>query len=179
MLKIYDDKSPFLRMICPDVSMPYTQEDKDTLKQMTEYLKMSQDDKYALDNHIQAGIGLAAPQIGIAKRMFAIYLIDGDKTFQFGLINPKIIRTSVKKCFLRGGEGCLSVPIKHQGNVARYYKSVFTGYDALTDKEVTISAYGYLSIAMQHENDHLDGILYYDHISSNNPLWVEPGAIEI
>lgn len=179
MLQILDDKHKCLRQKCEEVKMPISDEDRDLLLEMVDYLKLSQDDEYAQKHNIKPGVGLAAPQIGVTKRMFAIYLNDGRAIRQFGLVNPKILRTSVKKCYLSGGEGCLSVPHDHRGYVPRYYKVVISGYDVLTKEDITLTAYGYLAIALQHEYDHLDGILYYDHIDKKNPFKVEPGSVEI
>jgi peptide deformylase len=179
MLKIFDDTDKILRTKCQEVNLPYSEEDKNLLKEMVNYLKMSQDDEYAKANNIRAGIGLAAPQVGVAKRMFAIYMEDGGQLYQYALINPKILRTSLKRAYLQGGEGCLSVPVQHEGLVMRYYKIVMSAYDVLQEKDVVITAYGYVAIAIQHEYDHLDGILYYDHINKSNPFKTDLGAVEV
>jgi peptide deformylase len=179
MLKIYDDKQKILRTVCNEVSFPYSEEDKKTLKDMVEYLKKSQDEEYAKAHQIRSGIGLAAPQIGLDKRMFAICLDDNGEHREYGLINPKILRTSVKRSYLAGGEGCLSVNEEHQGLVMRYYKVVMQAYDALQDKDITITAYGYLAIALQHEYDHLDGVLFYDRINKRDPFHKDLGAVEV
>ena len=52
-------------------------------------------------------------------------------------------------------------------------------YDVVTDSTITLQAYGYLAIALQHEYDHLEGILFYDRINKKDPFKVEFGAIEI
>jgi peptide deformylase len=177
MLDILDDTHRILRAKCTPVPSPYTEEDKAKLKEMAEYLRLSQDEEYAKKNNVRAGVGLAAPQIGLDKRMFAIYLTDGDKTYQYGLINPQIVRTSVKRAYLQGGEGCLSVPEPHEGLVMRYYKVVMTAFDVFQDKEITVTAYGYLAIALQHEYDHLDGVLFYDHIDKKDPYKIDLNAV--
>lgn len=179
MLHIYDDTHPVLREKAKEVTYPYSKEDISTLKEMVDFLIKSQDDDYAKKHNIKAGVGLAAPQIGISKRMFAVYIKDEDQVYKYGLINPVILRTSVKKSYLSGGEGCLSVPTAHPGLVMRYYKTVIQGYDVFQEKDITITAYGYLSICIQHEYDHLDGILYYDHIDKKNPTKKDFGAVEI
>jgi len=179
LFKIYTDKNPVLRKKCEDFKQPFLDEDKKLLKSMVEYLKLSQNDEYAKKYTLEPGVGLALPQIGISKRGFAIYLTDKNVTYQYGFINPKILRTSVKQCYLTGGEGCLSVPNKHQGNVIRYNKVVLSGYDVFQDKEIEITAYGYLAICIQHEYDHLDGILYYDRINKKDPFKVDDNIIAI
>ena len=61
----------------------------------------------------------------------------------------------------------------------RYNKVVMEAYDVVTDSTITLQAYGYLAIALQHEYDHLEGILFYDRINKKDPFKVEFGAIEI
>ena len=136
---------------------------------MVSYLKKSQDEKYCQKHHIRAGVGLAAPQIGVNKRMFAIYYTKEDEVVEYGLVNPKIIQNSMKKVALKGGEGCLSVDEDHSGFVYRYDKIVMKAYDVVSKKEVLIKAKGYDAIVLQHEYDHLDGILYYDRINKKEP----------
>ena len=136
---------------------------------MVSYLKKSQDKKYCQKHHIRAGVGLAAPQIGVNKRMFAIYYTKEDEVVEYGLVNPKIIQNSMKKVALKGGEGCLSVDEDHSGFVYRYDKIVMKAYDVVSQKEVLIKAKGYDAIVLQHEYDHLDGILYYDRINKKEP----------
>ena len=143
---------------------------------MVDYLIKSQDEEYAKKHNIRAGVGLAAPQIGINKRMFAIYYENEEEKIQYALINPKIIQNSIKKVALASGEGCLSVDNDHPGYVYRYDKIIIKGYDAITDKEVTITARGYDAIVLQHEYDHLDGILYYDRINKDNPTLEIPNS---
>ncbi|MPN10829.1 Peptide deformylase 2 [bioreactor metagenome] len=108
-IKIVKDNKPSLRKPCSVVDLPLTKEDSELLKNMTEYLKLSQDEEYAKKHSIRAGVGLAAPQVGVNKRMFVVYLKDEDKLIHLELVNPKITELSVKMCSLKGGEGCLSV----------------------------------------------------------------------
>ena len=168
--KIVKDSNPIMRKKSLPVEMPLSSETKETLDWMLDYLKKSQDAEYAEKHHIRAGVGLAAIQIGLLKRMFVVYLNQGeDDIFQVQLVNPKIIETSLKKCAIESGEGCLSVDKDHAGLVHRYYKIKMTGYDAITEQDVVITASGYLAVVLQHEYDHLDGKFYYDRIDKNNP----------
>lgn len=114
-----------------------------------------------------AGIGLAAPQIGVSKRIVVIDVEqeDDDNGVRQGnplfLVNPEIIwRSDEKVC---GEEGCLSVP-KQRAEVERFaqVKVRYWDYDG---KEQEILGDGLLAICLQHELDHLDGILYIDRIS--------------
>ena len=167
--KIFKDSNPIMRKKSLPVTMPLSKEDKDTLDFMLDYLKKSQDDEYAKKHNIRAGVGIAAIQIGLLKRMFVIYYPKDENTVvQYQLVNPKVLESSVKKCALKNGEGCLSVDKDHPGLVHRSYRIKLEAYDALTDKNITITAYGYDAIVLQHEYDHLDGLFYYDRIDKNN-----------
>ena len=169
-LKIVKDTNPIMRKRSEPVSMPLTKEDKELLDSMIEYLKKSQDDEYAKKHNIRAGVGMAAIQTGVLKRMFVIYYPKNEEeVVQYQLVNPKIIEESIKKCALEAGEGCLSVDEDHKGLVHRHYKIVMKAYDALQDKDITITAKGYDAVVLQHEYDHLDGMFYYDRIDKNNP----------
>ena len=169
-LKIIKDSNPIMRKRSLPVELPLSNKDKETLDEMLEYLKRSQDEEYAKKHNIQAGVGMAAIQIGLLKRMFVIYYQTEDGPVQYQLVNPQIIETSIKKCALEGGEGCLSVPDHHEGLVHRYYKIKMKAYDALTDENIIISAMGYDAIVLQHEYDHLDGKFYYDRINPTRPM---------
>ena len=167
--KIFKDSNPIMRKRSLPVEMPLSQEDKETLDFMLDYLKKSQDEEYAKKHNIRAGVGLAAIQIGILKRMFVIYYpINEEEYIQYQLVNPKLIETSIKKCALEAGEGCLSVDKDHPGLVHRHYKIKLEAFDALTNKDIVITATGYNAIVLQHEYDHLDGKFYYDRIDNNN-----------
>lgn len=168
--KIIKDNNNIMRKKSLPVELPLSSETKEALDWMLDYLKKSQDAEYAEKHHIRAGVGLAGIQIGLLKRMFVVYLDQGDgEIFQVQLVNPRIIETSLKKCAIQGGEGCLSVDKDHKGLVHRYYKIKMVGYDALTGEDVMITASGYLAVVLQHEYDHLDGKFYYDRIDPKNP----------
>lgn len=170
IFKIIDDKQKVLHTTCEPVELPVSDDIRNKLLEMVEYLKNSQDEEFAEKNNIRSGVGLAAPQIGILKRFFAIYYVNSEnEVIQYGLVNPKIVSCSVKKCALASGEGCLSVKQDHDGLVYRYYKIVLKAFDVIQNKEITISAKGYDAIVLQHEFDHLNGILYYDRINKDHP----------
>ena len=168
---IIDDSNPLIRKKSEEVSFPLSKEDEKTINDLITYLDMSQDEELAEKYHLQPGVGIAAPQIGVLKKMFVIKAIDEkNRLHHYALINPKLISNSIAYCYLKNGEGCLSVPKSHQGFVKRYYKVKIKGYDYLTKKDVVISAKEYIAIVLQHEYDHLFGILYYDHINKTNPF---------
>ncbi len=180
ILKIVKDNNSLLRKKSIEVNMPLSKEDKDTLLSMLNYLKNSQDEKYREEHkEVREGIGLAAPQIGMLKRMLVIHFFDGEEEITHALVNPVIISNSVRKCVLSSGEGCLSVDKHHEGYVYRDYKIKVKAYDAIKEKEEIITAVGIESIVLQHEIDHLNGILYYDRINKMNPNFVPDDFIKI
>lgn len=171
-IKLVKDHNPLMRKRSQEVALPLSKEDRDIIDSMFEYIKKSQDREYSKKHNIRPGVGLAAVQIGVLKRMFVVYL-DEENAFQ--IVNPKIIESSIKKAALENGEGCLSVDKEHQGLVHRNYKIKMKAFDALKNEEVVITAKGYLAIVLQHEYDHLDGKLFYDRIDSKNPFNPLPG----
>lgn len=179
VFNIVTDKK-FLSQKCEDVALPLSSEDKEILMDMVEYLKVSQDEELSKKYNIRPGVGLAANQIGLKKKMIAIYFEEEEnKIHEYALVNPKIVSYSVKMCCLDNGEGCLSVPKDVEGYVYRHYKITVKGFDAITNKEVTIKARGYLSIVLQHEIDHLEGKLYTDRIDPKDPFKIIEDAILI
>lgn len=118
-----------------------------------EILSLVQDLKDTLYN--SHGIGLAAPQIGVLKRVILIDL-RGDSQ-PIILINPKIVKKIGKEEEI---EGCLSYP-GYEGAVVRPRKVIVIGQE-LSGQEVEYTATGLLAKAFCHEIDHLDGILYTD-----------------
>ena len=101
------------------------------------------------------GVGLAAPQVGILKRIFVIDIDDENGTMVF--INPEILETNGTQC---GEEGCLSVP----GECSDVERPNYVKVKAFNEKgeEFILEGEGLLARAILHENDHLDGILYVD-----------------
>lgn len=175
-LKIIKDKNPIMRKKSLPVDLPLSLEDKKLLDEMLDHLIKSQDEEYAKAHNIRPGVGLAAIQVGVLKRMFVVYYQDeNNNVVQYQLVNPKIIENSIRKCALKHGEGCLSVDEDYIGLSHRYFKIKLTAYDALQDKNIVITARGYDAIVLQHEYDHLDGKFYYDRINANNPETPLPG----
>ncbi|WP_042356400.1 peptide deformylase [Bacillus rubiinfantis] len=176
---IIRDGHPTLRKIAEEVPMPPSDEDKQILASLLEYVVNSQNNETAEKYGLRPGIGLAAPQINVAKRMIAVHVTDDkDKLYSYALFNPKIISHSVEKAYLKAGEGCLSVDESFPGFVPRYARVTVKGYD-IDGKEVKIRLKGLPSICFQHEIDHLNGIMFYDHIDKANPFRNIEGAIEI
>ncbi len=182
VLKIVKDSNPNLRKRCEEVS-EITPEIVDLVNDMHEYLVLSQDEEYAKKHNIREGVGLAAPQIGKNIRALCVYFEEetenGLNIVDHRLINPKIILESIKEVYLSGGEGCLSVDKEHEGYIYRKYKIQVKAFDVLTMKEKIITARGYEAIVLQHEIDHLNGVLFYDHINKKDPFQVKEDAIRL
>ena len=179
LFKIVTDKNE-LKKRCQEVEMPLDEETKTLLLKMIDYLKKSQDDEIAKKYDIRPGVGLAANQIGINKRFLAVYLIDEKgNEIKYGLVNPVITSYSVQEAYIQSGEGCLSVKDDVPGYVYRHNKITVRAYDVVEDKIITIKARGYLSIVLQHEIDHLNGLLYTDRINKLNPFIEKEDAVAI
>jgi peptide deformylase len=178
-IKIVKDNKPSLRIKSKEVVLPLSKEDAELVKSMSDYLKLSQDEEYAKKHNIRSGVGLAAPQVGVNKRIFVVYFEENNKPTHLELINPKITEYSAKKAALKFGEGCLSVDKDHPGLVHRSYKIKIKGFNLLTGKEEEYIFSGYPAIVIQHEYDHLDGVLFYDRINPFNPNGLLPGEVEI
>jgi peptide deformylase len=169
--KIVKDNKPSLRQRSTQIILPIEEELKQTLLDMLKYLKLSQNEQYAEKHQIRAGVGLAAPQIGINKDMIAIFYQDENNvSHEYCLINPVIISESCKLAYIESGEGCLSVDKQHPGYIYRPYKVTVKAFDLLKNKEMTYVFTGFGSMVVQHEIDHLKGILFYDHIDKKNPF---------
>jgi len=109
------------------------------------------------------GAGLAAPQVGVLRRVFVV-LVDGK---YYECINPEIISATGKQV---GDEGCLSVKGKY-GTVERPNFVTIKAFDRF-GKEFTVKAEGFLARAFCHENDHLNGVIYIDKAKD---VWEERG----
>ena len=106
------------------------------------------------------GQGLAAPQVGVSRRIIVVD-VPGSDAPAYALINPRIVERSTETA--RGEEGCLSIP-GVSDVVERPARVVVEALD-LEGAPVRIDAAGDLARCLQHEIDHLDGILYIDHLS--------------
>lgn len=109
------------------------------------------------------GAGLAAPQVGKALRLIVLQTPEIEP---FALINPQIVKRSG---VMEVGEGCLSYP-GYMGEIERPEKIVVKGLDR-EGKEVRIKGSEFLAQALEHEIDHLNGVLYIDHLESEDKLY--------
>jgi len=170
MKDILDEKNPLLRKKSEEVIFPLSEEDSKTIDLMIEFLTNSQIEEKALKYDLRPGMGLAAIQLGIKKRYLTIVNEIGEEEFEtFVVINPKIVSTSQEMIYVDAGEGCLSVNRDVEGIVPRYARVTVEGYDKLGNK-IKIRAREEVAIAFQHEIDHLNGILFIDHIDKENPF---------
>lgn len=176
---IVRDGHPALRKVAEEVSMPPSQEDKAILQSLMEYVINSQNPEITQKYGLRPGIGLAAPQINVSKRMIAVHLADEkDNLISYALFNPKIISHSVERSYLTAGEGCLSVDEAIPGYVPRYARVTVRGID-LEGHEVKLRLKGLPAIVFQHEIDHLNGIMFYDHINKQDPFADLPNAVPV
>ena len=143
VLEIHTAGDPVLKTVCAPVAR-VDKKIKRTLKDMADTL-------YASHN----GIGLAAPQVGILKRLIVIDLQDGTGLRE--LVNPVITNKEGSQIFT---EGCLSVP-NFEGDVERA-EYVEVEYTDGRGQRQFLKADGLLAVCLQHEMDHLDGILFSD-----------------
>jgi peptide deformylase len=108
------------------------------------------------------GIGLAAPQVGVAKRVIVLDVArEGEEPQPMMLANPEILWRSEE--LMTGSEGCLSLP-EHYAEVTRPER-IHLRYLDHQNEIREIEASGLLATCIQHEIDHLDGVLFVDHIS--------------
>lgn len=115
------------------------------------------EDMYETMDHAE-GVGLAAVQVGTLRR---VVTIDDHEEHRFYMINPVITQQEGQEV---GMEGCLSVP-KRQGTVPRF-TDITVEYQTLEKEQHTLEASGYLARIIQHELDHLDGVLYTDRVET-------------
>ena len=121
--------------------------------------------------HAHNGVGLAAPQVGISKRLFVVEVeahpeIPGSGV-RYALINPEITQFSPEREV--GQEGCLSIP-GWRGDVERATRVIVRGMDG-EGKRIKLEVEGYVARAMQHELDHLDGVLFIDKLIAPDRIW--------
>ena len=176
MNEIIRDGHPVLRRVAEKVALPASEEDINILNLLLEYVQNSQDPKIASEYHLRPGVGLAAPQINVSKRMIAVHITDEKgQLYSYALINPKIVSHSVERTYLTSGEGCLSVDRDVDGFVPRYARITVKAFDP-DGNEFKMRLKGLPAIAFQHELDHLNGIMFYDHIDATAPYRDIPDA---
>lgn len=173
MENIVREGHPALREIAEPLSFPLSEEDLTLVNEMMEFLENSQDPEISEEMGLRAGVGLAAPQLAVNKRMIAL-LIPGEyeddpPELQEVMVNPRIVSHSVEDICLKDGEGCLSVDRDVPGYVVRHSR-ITLSYQDVTGKTFKKRFKGYPAIVLQHEIDHLNGVMFYDHINQESPM---------
>ena len=122
--------------------------------------------------HAAPGVGLAAPQVGVPLRVIVIG-IPGEE--DIALINPQIVRRTGERTV---NEGCLSIP-GYIGEIKRAESVGVKGRNQ-NGKEIRLKASGFLAQVLEHEIDHLNGVLYIDHLESRDKLRkIEPQETQL
>ena len=179
---IIREGNPTLRAVAEDVTFPLSDQEIIPGEKMLQFLHHSQDPVMAEKLGLRGGVGLAAPQLDISKRIIAVLVpnpedADGNPpkeaySLQEVMYNPKVVAHSVQDAALGDGEGCLSVDRNVPGH-ARVTVEYFTK----DGEKKRIKLKGYNSIVVQHEIDHTNGIMFYDHINPNNPFEIKEGLL--
>lgn len=176
MNDIVREGHPALRQRAKEVIFPLSDADRKLCDDLLAYLKNSHDPEMAAKYKLRPGVGLAAPQVNQSKRVFAIHITEEDRQpLSFVAINPKIVSHSVEKTYLAAGEGCLSVDRDVPGYVPRYTRITIKAFD-LDGNAFKKRLKGLAAIVFQHELDHLNGVMFYDHINKEEPFLEIEGA---
>ena len=183
---IIREGNPTLRAVAEDVTFPLSDQEIILGEKMMQFLHHSQDPVMAEKLGLRGGVGLAAPQLDISKRIIAVLVpnpedADGNPpkeaySLQEVMYNPKVVAHSVQDAALGDGEGCLSVDRNVPGYVVRHAR-VTVEYFTKDGEKKRIKLKGYNSIVVQHEIDHPNGIMFYDRINPNNPFEIKEGLL--
>ncbi|MFJ7932995.1 peptide deformylase [Sporosarcina sp. NPDC096371] len=177
MEHIVREGHPALRKVAEVVTFPLSEADRKLAEDLMNYVQNSQNELICDQYGLRPGIGLAAPQVDKSKKIFALHITEENREpLSIIAINPKIVSHSVEKTYLSAGEGCLSVDRDVEGYVPRYARITIKAFD-LEGKEYKKRLKGLAAIAFQHELDHLNGVMFYDHIDKKSPFKEIPGAI--
>ncbi|MBB5887864.1 peptide deformylase [Lactovum miscens] len=185
---IIREGNPTLRGVAERVALPLSNVDILLGEKMIQFLRNSQDPVMAEKLELRAGVGLAAPQLDISKRIIALLVPSEPKFDEEGneipskedyalntvMYNARIISHSVEEAAIATGEGCLSVDREVPGYVVRHARVTIEYYDKNSEKK-KIRLKGFHSMVPQHEIDHTDGIMFYDHIDPENPWKMREG----
>lgn len=193
------DGNPVLREYAEKVTFPLSDENKELAKKMMEYLEISQNPDLAEEYGLRAGVGLAAPQVGVSLQMASVLVpspvepedpddhdailkasqeAQDNPLFKDVIINPVIVSSSVQRGALSEGEGCLSVDVDRPGYVPRADR-ITLRYQDVDGNEHKVRLKNYPAIVCQHEIDHLHGVLFYDHINKKEPFSTSDGMLLI
>ncbi len=182
MYEVIREGHPTLRKKAEPLTFPLDSSMTELGEELLAFLINSQDPEIAEKYELRPGVGIAAPQVDVSKRMVAVHVPSqdpesSDPEFSAILVNPKIVSHSVQQTCLSDGEGCLSVDREVPGYVPRH-KRVTLEYYELTGEKKKVRLRDFPAIVVQHEIDHLNGVMFYDHIDPENPLAL-PDNIEV
>lgn len=185
---IIREGNPTLRAHAEEVSLPLSDQDLILGEKMMQFLKNSQDPVMAEKLGLRGGVGLAAPQLDVSKRIIAVLVpnmedAEGNPpkeafSIKEVMYNPKIVSHSVQDAALADGEGCLSVDRLIEGYVVRHARVTVEYFDKEGEKH-RIKLKGYNAIVVQHEIDHINGIMFYDRINSDTPFAIKEDMLII
>ena len=186
MKDIIREGNPTLRAVAADVSFPLTDEDILLGEKVMQFLHNSQDPVMAEKLGLRGGVGLAAPQLDISRRIIAVLLPNPEDengnppqdayALKEVMYNPKIVAHSVQDAALADGEGCLSVDREVPGYVVRHARVTVDYFDKNGEKH-RVKLKGYKAIVVQHEIDHINGIMFYDRINETDPFAIKEGML--
>ena len=179
ILKDYTNPFSVLRAKCKDVSFPLTPQIKDFSEDLLGYLDATE--KQLNNPDYRSAVGIAAPQVGKALNIFAINFIDDNQIKHYNILfNPTMEIIDKTSVYLGSGEGCLSIPEDDTipGYVPRNLIVKFKYQDINGhNQEITVSHFA--AIVYQHEYDHLNGILFFDHINQKDNSKKITGGIKL
>jgi peptide deformylase len=190
MTDIIREGNPTLRQVGADVALPLSDEDIILGEKMLQFLRHSQDPVMAEKMGLRGGVGLAAPQLDVSKKIIACLVPKefeseeeaekANESYSLATImyNAKIVAHSVQDAALADGEGCLSVDREVQGYVVRHARVTVDYIDKNGDKQ-RAKFKGYDAMVVQHEIDHTNGIMFYDRIDEANPFAIKEGMLII
>ena len=188
MRDIIREGHPTLRKEAEEVTFPLSDQDMILGEKMLQFLHHSQDPVMAEKMGLRGGVGLAAPQLDVSRRIIAVLLPNPEDEegnppaeaydMREVMYNPKIVSHSVQDAALADGEGCLSVDREVPGYVIRHSRVTVEYFDKNGEKH-RIKLKGYKSIVVQHEIDHINGVMFYDRINEKDPFQIKDGLLII
>lgn len=186
MKDIIREGNPTLRAVAEEVTFPLSDQEIILGEKMLQFLHNSQDPVMAEKMGLRGGVGLAAPQLDISKRIIAVLVPNPEDeegnppaeayALREIMYNPKVVSHSVQDAALGEGEGCLSVDREVPGYVVRHARVTVEYYNKDGEKK-RIKLKGYNSIVVQHEIDHINGIMFYDRINETDPFAIKDGML--
>lgn len=181
---------PTLREVAQEVTFPLSDDDIILGEKMLQFLHHSQDPVMSEKLGLRGGVGLAANQLGLLKKVIAVLIPNDPEEDEEGhpiapkeaykmreiLYNAKIVSHSVQDAAVEGGEGCLSVDREVPGYVVRHARVTVEYFNKEGEKK-KIRLKDFPAICVQHEIDHTNGVMFYDHINPENPWAVKDGML--